>query len=94
MRANYSAELYVERALILVRDRSDVSGGPTVTNAAESVIADLAAGMGVKGRRVVYLDTLGVWDELLHDGERFTGYAPLDLELAAQLVKLERRGSA
>jgi hypothetical protein len=95
LRAAYSAELDVKRSVIIVRDRSNELNTISVTNAAESVIADLAAGMGIEGRRVVYLDTLGIWDELLHDGSRFTGYAPIrDAELKAHLVEiaLERGG--
>lgn len=46
----------------------------TVTNDAENVIADLAK-EGVLGDRVVlYQDTEGRWDELLHENGEFTGF--------------------
>lgn len=28
------------------------------------------------GRRIIYQDSIGDWSELLHEGGRFTGFAP------------------
>lgn len=55
----------------------DLDKGMSVTNDAENVIADLARRGLLVGRRVIYRDTSGRWDELKHDGQRFTGFAPL-----------------
>ncbi|MDE3097557.1 MAG: hypothetical protein KGK07_16345 [Chloroflexota bacterium] len=52
-------------------------GGPTITNAAEEVVADLHHALGLRAsERVFYVDTDGRVDELLHDGVgKFTGFA-------------------
>jgi hypothetical protein len=62
---------------VLVIDRDD--GHLSVTNDAEKVVAEILEQFGV-GRRIIYRDTMGRWDELKHDGKRFTGFAVLSLE--------------
>lgn len=52
----------------------DEDGDMSVTNDAEQVVRTLVQRYGE--RRIVYRDSDGAWDELLHRGERFTGYAP------------------
>ncbi len=48
----------------------------TVTNDAEYVVAKLKElGFIKAGRRLFYYDSDGEKSELLHDGERFVGYA-------------------
>lgn len=49
-------------------------GGMSVTNDAEAVVENLLARYG--NRRIVYRDSMGRWDILMHDGVRFTGFAP------------------
>lgn len=46
----------------------------SVTNDAEAVVYELVNKYGDK--RIIYKDSNGDWDELLHDGDQFTGYAP------------------
>jgi len=46
----------------------------SVTNDAEAVVAALVADYG--DRRIIYKDSMGRWDELVHRGPVFTGYAP------------------
>lgn len=90
LRAAYTAYLDAPREVIVVRDESQEFNTMTVTNAAERVVFELASSMGIRGRRIIYRDTRGIWDELLHDGCRFTGYRHIgarDLE-AARLVAL------
>lgn len=46
--------------------------GLSVTNDAETVVADILREYGPV--RIYYRDTMGLWDELSHDGIRFTGF--------------------
>jgi hypothetical protein len=53
----------------------DVGGNyRSVTNDAEKVIQKLSADYDLGNRRVFYMDTEGLIDELLHKGPRFTGF--------------------
>jgi hypothetical protein len=58
---------------VLVVDRD---GPVSVTNDAENVVGYVLCGHPNKPR-ILYKDTDGEWDELLHDGEKFTGFALL-----------------
>ena len=51
----------------------DLNGPMSVTNDAENVVADLLAA-GHSNYRIVYRDSMGQWDELLHNGFRFIGF--------------------
>lgn len=55
----------------------DLGTGRTVTNAAEDVLLELGRELSLEGRRVIYRDTDGRWDELLHEGVHFRGFAPI-----------------
>jgi len=63
---------------IIIRDVGPWERHPTVTNDAEGVVADLhREGRLPAGRRLLYYDSWGELDQLLHDGQgRFTGFAP------------------
>jgi hypothetical protein len=52
----------------------DNDGPMSVTNDAEAVVAFVNALHPEK--RIVYRDTMGQWDELLHTNGRFDGFAP------------------
>lgn len=53
----------------------DLDGYKSVTNDAERVTQELAASFG--GRvRIIYKDTSGLWDELMHVNGKFETYAP------------------
>jgi hypothetical protein len=54
----------------------DQDAGVSITNDAAAVVTYLLAEYG-SDRRFFYRDTMGRWDELLHDGHRFTDFAPL-----------------
>jgi hypothetical protein len=56
---------------IFIIDNDD---GRTVTNDAERVVFELWNQYG--DRRIVYRDTMGNWDELVHDEGVFKRYAP------------------
>lgn len=60
---------------LVIRDRD--TGGPSITNDAEAVVRFLIArGKLTPRMRLFYYDTDGQLDELLHDGTKFTGFAP------------------
>lgn len=52
----------------------DVGEGKSVTNDAESVVKSVVEHF--PGKRVIYKDTTGRWDELKHKGGTFTGFTP------------------
>lgn len=49
-------------------------GGPTITNAAETVARDLQS--RYKNRRVIYRDTLGEWTEMRINARNVVLFAP------------------
>lgn len=51
----------------------DQDGPLSVTNDAEAVVADLFKTYG--DRRIIYRDTQGDWDELVHESGRFKSFA-------------------
>ena len=52
----------------------DESGRRSVTNDAERVVDQLYKLYG--DRRIIYRDSMGNWDELIHDHGRFVRFAP------------------
>ena len=73
--AAYTYELRGALAIVIEHDGAPCS----VTNDAENVIAEMAAdGLDFTGRRVIYRDQMGAWDELLVSGNRFAGFRLLD----------------
>jgi hypothetical protein len=53
-------------------------GARSVTNDAEKVVAELhAKGLLPAGRKLIYRDSTGIWDEMLVEAGRFTRFAPL-----------------
>lgn len=71
VRADYEVVEVVEDLVFLV----DLNrGGCSVTNNAEAVVAEVLASH--PGHRIIYRDSIGRWDELCHDGGRFTRFAP------------------
>ena len=52
----------------------DSCTGMSVTNDAENVVRELQREF--PGYRIIYRDTVGQWDELLHERGRFIGFAP------------------
>ena len=65
----------------------------TVSNDAEAVTAQvLAAAKGSHAVPIVYRDSAGRYDEIVHDGERFVGFRMLGcFDLDSALAQLRRR---
>jgi hypothetical protein len=68
-RATYGYTVLDAFVLVVDQDR-----GPSVTNDAEHVIEDLSRAQVLTGRRVLYRDTDGRWDELLVRDGVFVGF--------------------
>ena len=71
----------------------DHDGPRSVTNDADSVIADLAAqGFDLSRYLVIYKDTRGIWDQLLVDRTgRFAGFSSInERDLSPALAKVTR----
>lgn len=56
--------------IVYLADSND--GSMSITNDAEAVTAMY----GKKGHRIVYKDTMGQWDELIHENGMFKDFAP------------------
>lgn len=68
----------------------DLDGLVSVTNDAEAVVRHLAK-IGLKGRRLLYRDSDGIWDELVHDGGGgFMAFAPIRAELLNDALRRVR----
>lgn len=57
----------------------DHDRGMSITNDAEYVIAVLAGRYDLAKRRVIYRDTMGMWDELVHEHGCFKRFRCFDL---------------
>ena len=85
------AKYRVEHVGIEVVAISDQCDGTTlsVTNDAESVVAELNRTLDLGDRRLIYRDTDGRWDELVHERGAFVGFSPIGgSSLAEALEKL------
>jgi hypothetical protein len=88
-----------ERSSYTVETRGDVicvtdlDRGRTVTTDADRVIDDLVECHGsLVGKRVIYRDSMGVWDEIVVSDDRFTGFRSVgERNLDAALRTLVRR---
>jgi hypothetical protein len=63
-----------EPGIIFIRDLN--LGRMSVTNDAEAVVMEI--NLAFPGKRVVYRDTDGMWDELVHDKGVFKRFASYD----------------
>lgn len=90
-RAAFSASLVRRYGIevIAVVDTGSKRAAKSVTNDAENVIDELARVYTLQGRRVIYMDSEGVFDELRHDGAHFVGFAPVrEKSLDRSIAKL------
>lgn len=73
----------------------DHDRGMSITNDAEGVISVLASRYDLSRRRVIYRDTTGLWDELVHERGRFKVFRVLGLasrdDAVAQVRAEEKR---
>lgn len=53
----------------------DLNGQMSVTNDAEAVVKDLI-NLGYGTYHILYKDSMGHWDELIHNGQEFTDFGP------------------
>jgi hypothetical protein len=61
----------------VIRDIGNHARCLTVTNDAEYIVTTLlSAGLMKRKQRLFYFDSDGALDEILHDGVKFTGFAP------------------
>lgn len=69
----------VANGVVLIIDNFDAKEPTrTVTNAADDLIPWLAAARIVTPeRRVIYRDTQGMWDEIVHKDGQFERFAPI-----------------
>lgn len=75
-RANYTIlrQQSEPEKIVWINDVGHDKGCPTVTNDAHAVVKSVLARW--PDHRVIYRDSDGRWDELKHDGQAFTDYAP------------------
>jgi len=66
----------VEGNFVYISD-DGLPGFASVTNQAEHVVETLISQWG-PDKRFFYRDTMFVWDELCHDGTKFTDFKPVD----------------
>lgn len=73
MRSRFMVQDVTNEAVYIV-DLANECGTMSVTNDAENVVAMVAE--HYRNRRIMYRDTNGQWDELVHDNGRFIRFAP------------------
>ena len=75
----------VPSGIICIEDKCD-GNQMSVTNNAENVVIDMLEHYG--DCPIVYRDTEGRWDELKHDGKKFTGFRALNAETMREAIEL------
>lgn len=60
---------------IIIQDMGPWDQHPTITNAAEEVVAELSPRM-LNGQKLLYYDSEGQVDELIVKNGQFAGFAP------------------
>jgi hypothetical protein len=84
-RASYSFQIV--DSVIAITDHDE---GRSVTNDVENVVADFRYGTDLAGYRMIYRDTMGIWDEILICEGRFAGFRSIgehDLDKALARIK-------
>jgi hypothetical protein len=71
---------------------TDTFEGQSVTKDADKIIRDLQAEGLLKGRRVIFRDAFGIWDEILVHGGEFTGFRPInEVDRSRAIAKVRSR---
>lgn len=79
-RSHYRLHRLEDGIIYLIDD--ELPGYVSVTNDIENVVKEVGARHGFQ-HRIVYKDTLGRWDEAIHDGKgKFLTFAPFVLQPA------------
>jgi hypothetical protein len=74
-RAQYIIVSNVQDKPLVIQDIGPWDSFPTVTNAAETVVAELVASKHLtEGRRLLYYDSEGELDEIVVQNGRFAGF--------------------
>jgi hypothetical protein len=73
VRSRFYVQDVTEEAVFIV-DLANECNTMSITNDAENVVANVAQAFGNK--RIVYKDTMGQWDELIHENGVFVRFAP------------------
>lgn len=85
-RAKYRVFTIPGIAAVFAEDRGK-GEVPTITNDAEAVVRELITTMKLTPLdRIFYKDTNDTWDELKHDGGKFTGFRLWDAKTPAEVV--------
>ena len=74
-RSDFEVVVITDNAVYLV----DLDlGRRSVTNDAEEVVREVLRRHCVNGtkKQIIYMDSMGEWAEMVHDGKRFVGFAP------------------
>lgn len=82
-RADWTIE-FMDGAVVAIVD-ADL-GGMSVTNDAEAIVIAVDESVHLGTRRLIYRDSTGRWDELLHEAGRFAGFAHLGGETLTQAL--------
>jgi type 1 glutamine amidotransferase len=78
-RTQFSVERHSDITAIVDKTSTSEIAHMSCTNAAEAVIEAIKRHYGSLSKYVIYKDTIGAWDRLLHDGNKFVGFAPVEM---------------
>ena len=73
--SNYEVVKNADLAVFII----DLNTGKSITNDAENVVESV--NRDYPGKAIIYRDTEGKWDELLHENGVFKGFGHLDLNI-------------
>lgn len=85
--ADYESELVGDVLCLVDLDK----GGPSVTNAVESVIADLRYQNFDLSKPVIYRDTRGIWDEIVVQDGKFAGFRSINVRSRCEALQIIAR---
>jgi hypothetical protein len=75
MRARFTMSFNPALKVVALIDKANEMNTLTITNDAENVVAWLVDNLLLRdGEHLVYCDTDGNWDEILHQGGKFKGW--------------------
>lgn len=85
--ADFESEVVGDVITLIDMDR----GGPSLTNAVESVIADLRYQKFDLTKPVIYRDSRGIWDEIVLKDGQFVGFAPIGVKNRCEALEVIAR---
>ncbi len=85
--ADYESELIGDVLCLIDLDK----GGPSLTNAVESVIADLRYQRFDLTMPVIYRDSRGIWDEIVVQDGRFVGFRSINVRSRCEALEIIAR---